>query len=147
MSHSPEPWIAGCWEREQVGHAVFYVFRTKPQDVHSEREVFSGVKDGDRVHCSEWRKNKVSGECVIGLEGEYSGTRLLFEAEDMDRVVACVNACKGIPTEALVAGFMEWIAAATYRIGGCVKPPEDKAAYGIDEALRRARDLIQTVEN
>ena len=70
------------------------------QKALSEIEVWTGVKDGDEVHCSDWPK-KAPGERVIGFEFDYSASYMEFSDEDMRRAVACVNACQYIPNNAI----------------------------------------------
>lgn len=101
MSHSPEPWIEGCWERVQVGRKLYYEFHATPQDVCSETAVYSGVKDGDRVHCSQFHRGQAPGKLVLGIDGEYSDTRLFLSDEDLRRMLACVNLLADIPTDVL----------------------------------------------
>ena len=95
--HSAEPWVKGAWEQEYRGRKLFYVFRSMPQNLHSDWEVWSGVKSGDSFHCSE----KQPGKKVIGMDFDYSNSTLVFEDVDIERTVACVNACNGFSTEAL----------------------------------------------
>lgn len=51
----------------------------------------------------EWAKNGATllpafGECVLSTEQDYEFSP---SDEDAERIVACVNACAGIPTERL----------------------------------------------
>lgn len=96
MNHSPEPWLKGCWEREQRGRKLYYVFREKPTDVFGEVQVYSGVQYGDEVHRSDWDRGRAPAHVVIGLSGDCSDTHLEFEDVDLDRAIACVNALTGI---------------------------------------------------
>lgn len=95
MNHSPEPWIPGCWEQEQRGRKLYYVFRETPQEVFSSLAIYSGVEYGAEVHCSDWPQ-KAPGIPVIEMVGDYSDVCLEFSEEDQARAVACVNALAGI---------------------------------------------------
>ncbi len=95
-NHSPEPWVEGCWEQQYIGGKLYYVFRTQPTDVHSQIEIYTGVKDGDKVHCSDFKRTRANQIPVVGTSGSYSDTILMLDPVDRRRIVACINAMKGI---------------------------------------------------
>ena len=100
--HSPEPWIVGWWEQKQVGHKLYYTFRTDPNRVHSRMDgIYAGVDAGTVVHCSDFNRGRGCGTMVVGLFGgeDYdSDSYLVLTAADAHHAVACVNALTGIPT-------------------------------------------------
>ncbi|MHC4867522.1 MAG: hypothetical protein ACYTEX_25905 [Planctomycetota bacterium] len=94
--HPPEPWVVGCWQQVHEGRKLYYEFVRSPAEGYQEPNVYSGVKYGDRVHCSEWDRGKAPGEAVFDEEA----TAMIGE-DLLRRIVACVNALDGVPTEVL----------------------------------------------
>lgn len=98
MSKYGEPWVIGVWEQMYVDKKMYYEFREKPESIHSDQSIWTGVKYGDRIHCSDWGKpSKAIGEIVMGLAGEYSGTYLDCSEPNIKRIVACVNLLAHVP--------------------------------------------------
>lgn len=69
-----------------------------------------------------------------------------ISAKDAARIVACVNACAGIPTES-IQQFMDLVLTVAFWEGGRIKPPESVVKLGSQTALRMATDLIRTSDD
>lgn len=85
------------------------------------------------------------GSLLLDADGEVLGALQIHDygdtwearAEVLCRIVACVNACAGIPTEALEAGRL---GEALTLLGGILDDADRKAAhgnYGMANALPR----------
>lgn len=104
-----------------------------------------------------WEEDKTGGFCNSGFgiqdaQGEPVVNVACYECrggdsicteENRRRIMACVNACKGIPSESLQE-FMDLVAQITYRLGGNLKPPEVLDNLGERQALCLLTDLIRT---
>lgn len=67
----------------------------------------------------------VSAECdPCGWSG-CSGARVVMSEADQRRIVACVNACQGIGTEALEAGVVSGLIEAAGRVTACADEGRD----------------------
>ena len=118
MTHSPEPWIRGWWEHTiKPDRTEWFVFTAPPDDIvclddSPFSEIHRGVQYGDEVHCKEFNKTPYK-TLVAGVVGHYSDTGLRLSEDDGLRIVACVNACKDIPTEELNRGLIEFMTKMT----------------------------------
>lgn len=68
--------------------------------------------DGDNlIRGKHWKRGV--GDCgiVCGYTGDFSGFGRLFvpSSEQMDRIVACVNFCRNVPTKFLLATTAEHV--------------------------------------
>lgn len=104
FDHSPEPWGPGWYS----GHYDWADFCTP--DEHRFKEY---QEDGKTVHVSTHYDDVhqitslVTFEQVAGNYDYEEGG--IISAADQRRIIACVNACKGIPTEELEAGELGWL--------------------------------------
>jgi hypothetical protein len=114
MSHSPEPWWWGEIDDNSkrgedgtfLGHAVYPPGRQPPSPV-SETVLFSAQRSVSDLFHHDHPYGVIAKSYSAGYGGE---TDIGISDEDARRLVACVNACAGVPTEVLEAGGLaEWI--------------------------------------
>ena len=82
---------------------------------------------------------------VRGSHGETIGELYAFNGADARRIVACVNACKGILTEALESGVVrELIEAATRYLAATTRESDDDPNCWAEEefAMDRLREVL-----
>jgi hypothetical protein len=97
--HSKEPWIAGLWKRSQEPRGGKSPRKTQwTFDVGGD-EIHSGVTGGEVREETGEPCTKIFGEDAFSGWGENSYSPP--SEEDIQRIVACVNACAGIPSDLL----------------------------------------------
>ena len=62
-------------------------------------------------------KRKIGGTTVLGIV-DSDGKPVQFDSETMRRIVACVNFCRGVPTETLIReeSIVKYIRDATIQV-------------------------------
>lgn len=127
--HTPEPWLLDITEhgfRIRMGSTVPYTGIYKPQ------------------HLIEW-------EPGVYYDPEYgpndAENKQYLEAEaNMRRIVACVNACAGIPTEALETGVVWEMVEALEVLVGKIEWEIGEEKWGRDpDALAKAKRVLAKV--
>jgi len=128
--HTPEPWELDIREygfRIRMGSAVPYTGVYKPQ------------------HLIEWDPGVYYAPDYPETDAE---NRQYLEAEaNARRIVACVNACEGIPTEALEAGVVRELVEALERCKEILDDLECEcdSYHGFECSIHKDRELVRGV--
>ncbi len=98
-----ERWVRGRWKRQLIdGH--YYTVFIEDKDAN---EVFANATGGMLLRCNDpWPRTVVSYfEEDCDCPGGWN-----IEKEDIGRILACVNACRGLSTEWLEKHHLgDWV--------------------------------------